>query len=257
MIMSEAPQIEQPQQVAQSATQIEKKAKEYVIITDLNGTLIDSDQIMFDLMVGLLRGFGYEKKVKIILEEALRGTSEEEAMRQLGVDDEKQKELEKVLYKELEEKKINLLPNAGKALEDLQNEGFLFALATDLHHKYIVRLLNENNIQKFFREDLIFARDTFEFRKPSRNIVDEIFKRSGRGKGIVIGNSLKDVKMAANAEIPVIFLDYDPATPETDKEEEILTYYRKIKRERGGYQRISVVKDWIEIPKVIEGLISS
>lgn len=257
MIMSEAPQIQQTQQVAQSAAQIERKAKEYVIITDLNGTLIDSDQIMFDLIVGLLRGFGYEKKVKIVLEEALRGTSEEEAMRQIGVDDEKQKELEKVLYKELEEKKINLLPNAGKALEDLQNEGFLFALATDLHHKYIIRLLNENNIQRFFREDLIFARDTFEFRKPSRNIVDEIFKRSGRGKGIVIGNSLKDVKMAANAEIPMIFLDCDQEASETNKEEEILTYYRKIKRERGGYERISVVKDWIEIPNVIRGLISS
>jgi phosphoglycolate phosphatase-like HAD superfamily hydrolase len=233
---------------------LEKKGKRFVIITDLDGTIIDSDNGNFELLMKNLKQCGFDDKIDIILEGLVKGWDFDEIMEKIEMPPEIRKVLEAKVKDEINNQHFNLLPGVRHTLEQLHKLGFELSIVTDNYYGNALNCLEKTNISHYFEPNLIFGSDNFAYQKPSKDVVKEILKRSNRKFGIIIGNSSKEIAFAKNVGLPIILLENNQLKCLNGS---VLKYYEKIKElgEQESYEKLIRVKNWNEVISVLKRLL--
>lgn len=202
-----------------------KKAKKWIIITDLDGTIIDSETANFKNLQQLLEEFGYIKYHAAILKALAEGKDFEEIIMMIGLTPETRKKMEKRMKSLLNQNSAPLLSGVAESLRLLRNMGLLFCIATDNYNQTAVSVIHEYGLSDVFESELILANDTFPIRKPSSKIVEELIKRSGRKRALILGNTPKEVALARNSGCPaVIIIDWNGVEGKTVKKKDTFEY---------------------------------
>ena len=227
---------------------------DYIIIMDLDGTLIDSDTTNFQLLFNLLKKYHFEDKIKIIMDGLAKGTHFDKIMKQIEMPLRIRNNMDKEMTELLRKQKYKLLDGVEETLKILKDKGFTLAIATDNYYNTTIKFLKSNNIKNYFNDDLILASDNFEYQKPHPEVISELYRRSHINNGILIGNSSKEIDFAKKVGIPIILL-YTFSTP--DSNEPTIMYYQKIRQlsKKETYQKVFKAESWIEINKVINRII--
>ena len=234
---------------------MEKIGKDCVIITDLDGTLIDSDNENFELLMKNLKKYGFDDKIDTIVEGLVKGWDFDEIMEKIEMPPEIRKNLEEKVKNDINNNNYNLLPDVKQSLRQLQELGFKLSIVTDNYYGTTLNCLEKTDISHYFGPRLIFGSDNFAYQKPSKDVVNEIMKRSDRKFGIIIGNSSKEIAFAKNVGLPIILLENNHLKTLNGS---VRKYYKKI-REQGdqeSYQKLVKVRNWKEILPVLSQLIS-
>ncbi|UCH90061.1 MAG: HAD family hydrolase [Thermoplasmata archaeon] len=234
---------------------MDKIGKECVIITDLDGTLIDSDNENFALLMKNLKKCGFDDKIDLIVEGLVSGWDFDTIMEKIEMPPDIRKDLEEKIKTEISNQNFNLLPGVRPTLEQLFREGFELSIVTDNYYRTTVNCLEKTKISHYFDNQLIFGSDNFAYQKPSKDVVNEILKRSNRKYGIIIGNSSKEVAFAKNVGLPIILLENNHLK---NLNGYVLQYYQKIREEgeQESYERLFKVKNWEEILTVLNRVIT-
>jgi phosphoglycolate phosphatase-like HAD superfamily hydrolase len=182
------------------------EAKKWIIITDLDGTIIDSETANSRILQQVLEEFGYTEQRITVMRMLAEGTEVKEVTKQLNVTPEIKKQFEERMKSLLNQAPVPLLPGARENIEDLKNLGFLFCLVTDNYSQTVAHMIKEHNLNDVFESKFILTIDTFPQRKPSSDIAKELKERSGREEVIILGNSPKEVAMARNLRCPAVII---------------------------------------------------
>lgn len=183
-----------------------KRARNWIVIVDLDGTIIDSEAINFSFLEKLLEEFGYTNQRDTILKGLAEGKKIEEIMQMINMTCEVKRKMEKRMTVLMNQVSIPLLPGVAENLRVLQDIGLLFGIVTDDNIHTVSRVIHEHGLEKLFDSKFILTRDTFPALKPSPKIVSEFFKRSGREKAIIVGNTPKEVALARNSKCPAVII---------------------------------------------------
>jgi len=227
---------------------------DYVIIMDLDGTLIDSDTTNFQLLYGLLKKYHFEDKIKIIMDGLAKGTHFDKIMELIEMPLEIRKKMDVEMTESLKNEKYKLIDGVMETLPHLIKNGFKLAIATDNYFKTTIKFLNLNNIKNYFDDNLILASDNFQYQKPHRKVIEEIFKRANTNKGLLIGNSSKEIDFAKTMGIPILLLNNFSNINSNDQ---TIMYYQKIRQlnENENYPYIYKAQSWKEIYNTINIII--
>jgi HAD superfamily hydrolase (TIGR01549 family) len=183
-----------------------QEARKWIVVADMDGTIIDSERANFNILEHILQEFGLTGQRHTILKGLAEGKDFIKIMKEIEVTKETKEEMEKLLVSLLTQVPIPSLPGAVDNLRFLRDLGILFTLATDNYYPFVERVINELGIADVFDSRFILTSDNFSLRKPSSNMVKELMDRSGRSKVIIIGNTPKEMAMAQNAKCPAIIL---------------------------------------------------
>lgn len=232
-------------------SRLHSRALDYVLLLDLDGTLIDSDTRLLQVFTRVLAEFGYaDDKIKIALEGMHNDDDPRNIMQRMGMNEKMRCCIEKRLSEAIRSEKTELFPNALQVIDSLSAGGFIFSIVTHNYYDPTIKFLQENGIISYFDKQLIFSHDNFPVRKPSKEIVNEIFKRTQRSHGIVIGNAESDVRFAENAELPIIMMR---------KNEVPFLHNNKVISETflHDYQDINYADDWMNIPSQVWKIVAA
>jgi phosphoglycolate phosphatase len=178
-----------------------------LIIFDWDGTLVNS----IDWIVGCIQNAAAECDCKIPKDQETRdiiGLSIKKAMQKLfpGIDDVTQKRLVKRYSELFFSKKIarsDLFDGVYPMLEDLKKSGYQLAVATGKNRAGLDKaLLGTQTVDLF--EVTKCADETMS--KPDPAMLNEIVDHLGvrKERSVMVGDSIHDLQMAANAEIASI-----------------------------------------------------
>ena len=225
-----------------------KESEKWIIIIDLDGTIVDSEAANSKAFQQVLKEFNYIEDYTTIMKVIADGTGIEEAKKLLNVTSETQKKMEERMTTLLMHIPLPLLPGVKENMRILRDFGLLLCLVTDNYSQLVIRMKNEHDMSDLFDPKYILAIDTFPKRKPSPEIVKELMKRSGRKRAIIVGNSPKDVAMAQNSGCPAVILIN---LNESEKNKKgTFDYEKEIFGEISG-DNIYSVKSWDDVRKVI------
>lgn len=231
-----------------------KKGEDFIIITDLDGTLIDSDNENFELLMKSLRHFGYDDKIDTILDGLVQGWDFDEIMEKIEMPPDVRGMLEEKVKDDIQNQNYKLLPGVERTLKELNREGFELSIVTDNYFGTTLSCLEKTKISHYFEPKLIFGSDNFAYQKPSKDVVNEILKRSKRKFGIIIGNSSKEITFAKNVGLPIILLENNHVKNLNGSARK---YYKKIQElgDKESYEKLVKVITWEEILTVLNDIV--
>lgn len=219
--------------------------EKWMIIIDLDGTIVDSETANFEAFQQMLEEFGYMKHFNTILRIVADGTDVEDAVNMMNVTPETKEKMEERMKFLLSRDPAPLLPEAKENIEILKKSGLLICIATDSYFQTVVRVIHKHNMEHLFDLRFILAIDIFPKRKPSQVIVEELVRRSGRKRAIIVGNSPKDVAMAQNSGCSaVILINLNESGKGT------FDYEKEIFGEISG-DNVYSVKSWDDVRKAV------
>jgi phosphoglycolate phosphatase-like HAD superfamily hydrolase len=233
------------------------QAKDWIIITDLDGTIIDSESANFRILNRILEEFGLSKHRKTILKGLGDGKEFEEIMEIIEISHETKKKMEERMMYLLTQVPIPSLPGAPDSLRFFRDLGLFPCLVTDNYRQFAERVVDDLGLKDVFDPRLILTSDTYPSRKPSSKIVKELLRRTGRSKAIVLGNTPKEVALARNAGCPaVIILDGNGKGIDSNSKKETFEYEWGA---HGGFAGKDVfkVRDWKEAKNVVIEILTS
>ncbi|MCO6186331.1 HAD family hydrolase [Rhizobium sp. L1K21] len=183
-----------------------------VIVFDLDGTLLDTAPGIMASLNHVIAREGLEpvdyKDVTFLVGQGARATIERAyALRNAELDPERMPELLDIFIAHyLEEMPGECTPFPGviEALGRLKDEGFKLAVCTNKLETLARPLLDLMNMTSWF--DAITGGDTFSVKKPDPgHLLGTIAAAGGTfPHAVMIGDSINDIKAAANAHIPSI-----------------------------------------------------
>ncbi|WP_455392418.1 HAD family hydrolase [[Eubacterium] cellulosolvens] len=229
-----------------------------VIITDLDGTLINSDLENIKLLTRILKNHGYENKIEIIYSGIVHGIQFNDIMKQINMSWTSREILEKEMFEAFKKRKTDLLPGVRKILNNLNRKGFNLSIVTNNYYNFTLNTLKNHGLLRFFHEDLILCYDNFNYLKPSNKIIGEIFRRSKERalkKCIIIGNTLRDIEFAKNSDLPIIYLVF--SMPQNINEY-VSIFFKKREElnNQVSYDKLFKINQWIDVPKVIDRILN-
>lgn len=226
-----------------------------VIITDLDGTLIDSDKANFQLLLGLLKKYDFDHEIETIMNGLAEGVNFNDIMVQIKMPLEIRNKMDTEMEHLLKQQEYKLLPDVRENLDKLKQLGFIFAIVTDNYIEIAMNFLTKTDILDYFDSQLLFGSNNFAHQKPSEKIIDEIFKRSGRRYGIIVGNSSKELEFAKKSNLPIIILNNFAGI---DSNDPVIIYYQRIRQisDAETYTRVFKSESWNEINEVITNIIT-
>lgn len=232
-----------------------KIGEDYVIITDLDGTLIDSDNENFELLMKNLKKFGFDDKIDIILDGLVKGWDFDDIMEKIEMPHEVREILEEKVKNDINNNHYDLMPGVRQTLKLLQEHGFELSIVTDNYFDSTMSCLEKTAISQYFEPKLIFGSDNFAYQKPSKDVVNEILRRSRRKFGIIIGNSSKEIAFAKNVDLPILLLENNRLK---NLNGSVIKYYEKIKElgEKEDYDKLIKVRDWAEVVAVLARMLA-
>jgi phosphoglycolate phosphatase-like HAD superfamily hydrolase len=225
-----------------------------VIITDLDGTLIDSDKANFQLLLELLKKYNFDHEIETIMNGLAEGVNFNDIMVQINMPVEIRTKMDAEMEHLLKQQEYDLLPDVQENLSKLKQMGFIFSIVTDNYIEIAMNCLTKTNILDYFDSQLLFGSNNFTHQKPSKKIIEEIFKRSGRNYGIIVGNSSKELEFAKKANLPIIILNNFAGIDSSDP---VIIYYRRIRQisDAETYTEVFRSESWNEINEVITNII--
>ena len=231
--------------------------KDWIIITDLDGTIIDSESTNFRILNRILQEFGLSEHRITIMQGLGDGMEFEEIMRIIDISLDIKKKMERRMMYLLTQVPIPSLPGALDSLRFFRDLGLFLCLVTDNYRQFADRVVNELGLEDDFDPRFILTSDTYATRKPSSDIVMELLRRSGRSKAIVLGNTPKEVALARNAGCPAIIIseDNDIVVDRVSKKETFVYEWEAF----GGFtgNDVFMVRDWGEAKETVLGIVGN
>lgn len=192
------------------------------IIFDMDGVLLDSESLHYDVLKGMLKEYGYEYSEKHFLQYC--GISEvkmwPKLLKKAGLDklnlDHKKliKEHKKRYEKALDMKGYPRFEGLNAFLHELKDEGYKIAVASASDPEVIKKTLKNLEIRDYFNE-CISSREC-EHGKPEPDVFLLAADRLGINpkECLIVEDSKNGMKAAHNAKIPVV--GFSGARIETD-----------------------------------------
>lgn len=228
-----------------------KEATKWIIITDLDGTIIDSEAANSNALQQVLEEFGYVNHRTTILRVVAEGQEFREVMKMLNITPEIKGKMKERMKSILVQTRVTLLPGVIENLIILRDMGFLLCISTDNYGSIVDHIICEHSMSDLFESKFILASDTFPVRKPSPDIVKELMNRTGRKKAIILGNTPKEIAMAQSSGCPaVIIMEGNETESEIAKKKGTFEYELKAFGGISGNE-IYRVKDWKETRNMI------
>jgi len=181
-----------------------------VIIFDMDGTLLDSSKSITKSINYVrkelgLPPFSVEKVTKLINEPDIN-------LPKLFYEERKPyEECRKIFEKHYYEqcvKDMSIYEGIEDMLKKLSKDGYILSVATNAREKYAKKMLNHQNIDKYFR--FILGSDSLNSRKPDPQMIHHILNecKIDKNEAVMIGDSLKDEEAAKNAGVEYIFVTW-------------------------------------------------
>lgn len=191
--------------------------KQLVIMFDLDGTLLDTNELIFESFRYTFAKYMPEKKL-----------TEEELLSFLGPP--LGASFERFFPKEMvpeivdyyrvhnhdhHKAYVTMFPTVKETIQELKKRGYLLAIVTTKLHSVAQIGLDLFELTPYF--DLILGMDDVEFAKPNPDSINRCLKHFDRSKGIMIGDSTADIMAGKNAGV------YTAGVEWTFKPVEVLT----------------------------------
>ncbi|MBU7046773.1 MAG: HAD family hydrolase [Theionarchaea archaeon] len=183
-----------------------KKATEWIIITDLDGTIVDSEAANSKALQQVLEEFGYVDHYMTVLKVIAEGKEFKDVMKIMNITPEIRSNMEAKMKSLLVQAHVIPLLGAVEGLRILRDSGFVLCIATDNYRCIADHIICTCGLDDVFEPTAILASDTYPVRKPSPYIVEELMSRSGRKKAIILGNTPKEVAMAKSFGCPAVII---------------------------------------------------
>ena len=186
------------------------KLKVRAVIFDIDGTLIDSLDVIAESLVEAAKEMGYNIESKDV--KKLIGIPGKEIVKQLlKVSDSQQ--IKEILGKweenqrKIYAKRVKLYPKVKETLEYLKSRGFKLATATSLTSNKAKEILRMFSIEKYF--DTCVAADDVKEGKPSPDVFLEAVRRLDvkNEECIVVGDTEYDILAAKAAKMKIVLFD--------------------------------------------------
>ena len=105
-------------------------------------------------------------------------------------------------------KDMSIYEGIEDMLKKLSKDGYILSVATNAREKYAKKMLNHQNIDKYFR--FILGSDSLNSRKPDPQMIHHILNecKIDKNDAVMIGDSLKDEEAAKNAGVEYIFVTW-------------------------------------------------
>lgn len=216
----------------------------YLVIFDLDGTLIDSNGVNNELDIELARWLGENKSAEEILTERdnifksnnvgdiyLNYCEYLKTKYKSNLSKEEILQFRRNLSKEVS-KHIKYKPDADEMIKYLKSQNIKIALGTVSRRETINIYINENehikdkcNLQEYF--DFIITKDDVTLKKPNPEVYNKIikkFKIDDLSRCVVIEDSLTGILAAKNANLNVIAIYDKYADKDREKINELADY---------------------------------
>jgi phosphoglycolate phosphatase-like HAD superfamily hydrolase len=230
------------------------------MLVDLDGTLVDSEDLNHRAFVQIFREFHPEDKITTVAEGLATGRDFVGIMGAIGLDLKTRALMEKRMDEIVGNAELHLMPHAAEAIRDLEKKGVKFSIATLNLVRRAEEILKAKKIDQLFEPSLIVGSDSLPWEKPNPKVVFEVLRRSGRSEAIIVGNAPRDVMLAKNCNLPVIYLKQAmPHSKALEQNEESVAFFEaRIKDlvSRYAHKDIHFCTSWAEIPGIVDRILS-
>jgi len=230
-----------------------------VVVVDLDGTLVDSEDANHKAFVQIFREFHLEDKIGTVFEGLAGGADFASIMADIGLDAKARALMTRRMEEIVSATHLHVLPFAKEAIRTLRTRGVKFSIATLNVSKNALDILRTNKMDDLFERELVVGSDNLPWEKPNPKVVFEVLRRSGRSRAIVIGNAPRDVMLAKNCDLPVVYLKQTmPQSEAMIHDEEAIRIFQNRVRElemRYDHKKIHWANSWHEIPKIVEAIL--
>src|SRR2546428_3773122 len=112
-----------------------------------------------------------------------------------------------------------------------------------------------------FERELVVGSDNLPWEKPNPQVVAEVLRRSGRSRAIVIGNAPRDVMLAKNCDVPIIYLKQVAAPPKPLPQDRTAfeAFEKRVHEleQRYDHDKIFWGDTWSKVPALVESILRS
>ncbi|HEX9709543.1 MAG TPA: HAD hydrolase-like protein [Candidatus Thermoplasmatota archaeon] len=232
-----------------------------MLLVDLDGTLVDSEEVNHRAFVQIFREFHLEDRIGVVIEGLATGRDFAGIMADIGLDPKTRRLMERRMEEIVQAVDLHVMPGAADAIRALREGGAKFSIATLNMSKKAQEILRANRMDDLFDPDLVVGSDNLPWEKPNPKVVFEVLRRSGRSQAIVVGNAPRDVMLAKNCNLPVIYLKQTvPSSRAIGEAEGAVELFQQRVREleqRYDHQKIFWADSWAEVPALVEKIVRS
>jgi phosphoglycolate phosphatase len=182
-----------------------------LIVFDWDGTLMDSEARIVRCMQGAARDLGVADPGPAAIRHII-GLGLTEAMATLFPEESADSRAAltdryRIHFLEQDNTPMLLFPGVHEGLTALAGQGFLLAVATGKSRRGLDRVFDETGTRELF----VASRCADEaFSKPHPRMLEEILEVTGvaAGRTIMVGDTVYDMQMAGNANVPGLGVSY-------------------------------------------------
>ena len=229
------------------------------MLVDLDGTLVDSEDLNHRAFVQIFREFHLEDKITTVAEGLATGRDFVGIMADIGLDLRTRALMEKRMDEIVGNAELRLMPHAADTVRALERKGVKFSIATLNLAKRAAEILRAKKIDGLFDPGLIVGSDSLPWEKPNPKVVFEVLRRSGRSEAIIVGNAPRDVMLAKNCNLPVIYLKQAmPHSKALEENKESVAFFEARIKDlvaRYDHKQIYFCGSWSEIPGLVDTIL--
>jgi phosphoglycolate phosphatase-like HAD superfamily hydrolase len=238
-----------------------EQLKSLVLLVDLDGTLVDSEEANHRAFVQIFREFHLEDRIGTVFEGLATGRDFAGIMADIGLDVKTRNLMERRMEEIVQAEDLHVLPGAARAIRKMREDGVKFSIATLNLSKKAFQILRANELEDLFEPELVVGSDNLPWEKPNPQVVFEVLRRSGRSQAIVVGNAPRDVMLAKNCNLPVIYLKHTvPASPALGQDGEAYEVFQERVRDlelRYDHKKIFWADQWSEVPDLVAKIVAT
>jgi phosphoglycolate phosphatase-like HAD superfamily hydrolase len=231
------------------------------MLVDLDGTLVDSEEINHKAFVQIFREFHLEDKIASVMEGLVTGRDFAGIMADIGLDAATRQLMERRMEEIVSTSHLHLLPGAHAAIRTLRKKGVKFSVATLNLSKKALEILKRHRMDDLFEPELVVGSDNLPWEKPNPRVVFEVLRRSGRSRAVIVGNAPRDVMLAKNCNLPVIYLkQVVPTSASIPRDAASFHMFEKRVLEleqRYDHKKIFWGNSWAEIPALVDKVLDA
>ena len=184
--------------------------KKQLIIFDMDGTLINSGDVITNTINFVRTNLGLEKIQKDLMLSMLNNPDVNAAEYFYGTSEftDEQTELFTKYYDENCTKEISLYDGIYELLEELKRKEFILSVATNASADFAIKMLKALDIYKFF--DFVVGANMVEHPKPKPDMLELTLKQLDIDvrNSLLIGDSLKDTRAAESINMKAILVNW-------------------------------------------------
>lgn len=210
--------------------------------------------------VQIFREFHLEDKITKVAEGLATGRDFAGIMGDIGLDLKTRGLMEKRMDEIVGNQQLHLMPHAADAIRHLHRKGVKFSIATLNLAKRATEILHHHKLEAMFEPALVVGSDSLPWEKPNPKVVFEVLRRSGRSNAIIIGNAPRDVMLAKNCNLPVIYLKQAmPSSKALENDRESIAYFESRIHDlesRYGHDQIHWAVSWEQVPGIVDKILA-